>query len=552
MSSRPDAVVSSGFAATGPLPPEPVSSAVIIGDGGDGSGADHYDDDPVVRTIDVFISPELSETIRLLQFPIQPAASNISQNQRHNNRDRQSDTPAEARFRPKHNMLELELPIPSAAQAGQRQLPDKMCLSQRTFRSNAVAPVTHMALAKLNRDGTRLNVVPIKKHVFQMRPSFDHLHDEDEFEDGATAVANAAAAEESRRGGKGGGPRPIMYQKKETERSANARKNSYAYKRASEEGEPWIELDVHGSGGQWSDLRKDHMYKVKCKDRENELKLAKTKGSKHEGGDDGGYVKSLNYLDSHALGRGSGDGFLEDLSNWTPSSLTAGDISAIREGTVNIGDDDNADMMAEDDAPVASDAERATAELASKLAVLLQTGNGTMIPYRVLRSRFDRDNVPDEMLTIALSSCAVLVRGNFALKSTLAKFLTASGGGGEGRKRIMRELRDLILLLLNMHGRVQRERLALAYSSKGEADFGYDAITTDMITFVLQTVAKKSNDHWEAKVKDDERFAANFPEVAACHGVYWIKKKDMLADLIDLYENAEIDEWQEDGLGMVC
>ena len=54
-----------------------------------------------------------------------------------------------------------------------------------------------------------------------------------------------------------------------------------------------------------------------------------------------------------------------------------------------------------------------------------------MIPYRVLRSRFHPNKVSDEMLTMALSSVAVLVRGNFALKSTLAKFLHAAGGGDD-------------------------------------------------------------------------------------------------------------------------
>jgi hypothetical protein len=41
-----------------------------------------------------------------------------------------------------------------------------------------------------------------------------------------------------------------------------------------------------------------------------------------------------------------------------------------------------------------------------------------------------------------------------------------------------------------------------------------------------------------AKVDDDDQFCFNFPEVAACHAMYWTKKEEMLADLIDLYENA--------------
>ena len=82
----------------------------------------------------------------------------------------------------------------------------------------------------------------------------------------------------------------------------------------------------------------------------------------------------------------------------------------------------------------------------------------------------------------------------------------------------------------------------MAYAARAETVRGYDAIDADMITFVLQTVARKRDDCWVAKVEDDEEFAADFPECAACHGVYWMKKKDMLIDLIELYENAEIEE----------
>jgi len=532
MSRRPDAVTSSSaFVKSEPIdhvPPTataPTSMHVVDDD------EDDDEDDPIVRTIDVFISPALSNTLHLLQFPIQPT---ISTNRTAFKHDR-SNTPAEARFRPKHNMLELEYPIPSSAQGGQRQLPDKMCLSQRTFTSNSIAPVTHMALARMNRAGTRLNVVPIQKHVLQMRPSFRHLHDEeDEDPNGAGAV------DESSSKTVGVKQRPVMFQKMETERSANAKRSSYAYKRASEESEEWMELDVHGSVGNWSALRKDAMLKIKCQDRENELKLAKNPKSAEE---DGGYVKSLNYLDSLSLVRSSGgEAFVENLSDWAPSTANINAIVDEHEA-----EDDGMDLtdettsLASSAAPNIGATEQATAELASKLAVLLQNGNGTMIPYRILRSRFHVNKVSDEILTMALSSCAVLVRGNFSLKSNLAKFLNLSGGGGEERKKMMRDLRDLILLLLNMHGMVQRERLTRAYSAKAERARGYDVITADSITFVLQTVAKKHDDCWVAKVEDDEEFAADFPEVAACHGVYWMKKKEMLIGLIELYENAEVE-----------
>ena len=150
-----------------------------------------------------------------------------------------------------------------------------------------------------------------------------------------------------------------------------------------------------------------------------------------------------------------------------------------------------------------------------------------MIPFSVLRSNFHSEKVSDEMLIMALSSCAVLVRGNFALKSSLAQFL---------KKDVMKELRDLMLLLLNMHGSIQRERLVRTYETKASTNDDYAVINADIITFVLETIAKQSNGCWVAKVEDDLVFAARYPEFATCHGVYWVKKKEMLKELVELYE----------------
>ena len=161
MPRLPDAVVSSSSAVIKSEPddvPPPVPSSMDV---------DVDDDDEIVRTIDVFVCPELAPALHLLQFPLHPVAAATSQSQS------AYHTPSAARLRPRHNKLELDYPLPQSAAAGQRQLPDTMCLSRRTFASNAVAPVTHMALGKLNRDGTRLDVVPLlQRRLLQMRPSF--------------------------------------------------------------------------------------------------------------------------------------------------------------------------------------------------------------------------------------------------------------------------------------------------------------------------------------------------------------------------------------------
>jgi DNA-directed RNA polymerase-3 subunit RPC5 len=390
-------------------------------------------------------------------------------------------------------MLELEYSIPNSAIGGHsHQQADNLHITQRTFTSNAIAPVTHMALAKLDKAGERLDIIPLQKDVLQMRPSFKHLHSHDEEDETQTNIDKTG---DSNTNNSGGRQKPILFQKKESDRSANARRNSYAYKRASEESEEWIDLDIHGTEGKWSSVRKEMLRKVACANRDKTIQLAKSKFANR---DDGGYyVKSLNYMESISTMFADADQ-TATLTTTLPNSTTA-------DGDVD---------------------ETAVAELASKLVVLLQEGLGAMIPYRVLRSNFHSE-VSDEMLIMALSSCAVLVRGNFALKSSLAQFL---------KKDVMKEMRDLMLLLLNMHGSIQRERLIRAFETKACTNDDYAVINADAITFVLETMAKLSNGCWVSKVEDDVVFAARFPELASFHGVYWIKKKEMLRELVELYE----------------
>jgi len=473
-SPRPESVISSS-AAFSPIIPD-----------------DDEDEDPIIRSIDVFISPELSRTLHLLQFPIQPVITSASSSSNKNNSSK-ATTPIEAKLRPKHNMLELEYPIPNSALGGHsHQQADNIHLTQRTFTSNAIAPVTHMALAKLDKAGERLDIIPLQKDVLQMRPSFKHLHNHEEEDDTQTNVEKAGDSNTTTSGKQ----KPILFQKKESDRSASARRNSYAHKKASEESEEWIELDVHGSEGKWSSVRKDELRKIVCANREQTIQLAK---SKFTDGDGGHYVRSLNYMESIS------SAFADPADMMVMGEPTS-------ETTTTAGEDVD---------------ETAVAELASKLVVLLQEGLGKMIPFSVLRSNFHTEKVSDEMLIMALSSCAVLVRGNFALKSSLAQFL---------KKDVMKEMRDLMMLLLNMHGSIQRERLVRAFETKASTDDDYAVINADIITFVLETMAKLLNGCWVSKVPDDVVFAAKFPKFAACHGVYWMRKKEMLKELVELYE----------------
>ena len=86
---------------------------------------------------------------------------------------------------------------------------------------------------------------------YQMRPSFPFIEKEDSLYADATAAPAQtgvamvrAAADEfaAANGGDKGGLRNVQYKKKESERTATAKKNTFAYKRAEEMKEPWVRL----------------------------------------------------------------------------------------------------------------------------------------------------------------------------------------------------------------------------------------------------------------------------------------------------------------------
>lgn len=181
-------------------------------------------EEEIVREIDVFLSPELSEQIHLMQFPLQQEAFS---------------SPESARVRPRHCMIELDYktPLDMIGAHGMYQM------STRSYKSHTIPVSTHMALGKMaSKQGANgLHLVPLSR-ISQMRPSFAHV---DESTASATATTTdddliQAEAEASKLERK-----PLTFQKKESERAVLARKSTYAFKKMSEESELWHNLDVH-------------------------------------------------------------------------------------------------------------------------------------------------------------------------------------------------------------------------------------------------------------------------------------------------------------------
>ena len=236
---------------------------------------DNDDDDEIVQEIDVFLSPELSEQLHLLQYPLQQTSLS---------------TLLDARIKPNHCMIELDYEIPDAI--GEYGSYD---MEARSFTSHTIPISTHMALGRMihepGGDQHGLHLVPLSR-ITQMRPSFSHVNEasrtllDTSKEEAAAAKREAEASKLERK--------PITLQKKESERAALARKSTYAYKKHSEDSEAWKALEVYDIESMEAD---EVMDKVICTSTEESIMaphFENTTNSERLLNEQ--YVQTLNYL----------------------------------------------------------------------------------------------------------------------------------------------------------------------------------------------------------------------------------------------------------------
>ena len=292
-------------------------------------GDSDSDGDELVREIDVYVSPALSDQLYLIQYPLYHDAP----------------LPHAARIKKKHTMIELDHEVPNNMGSG-----GSFFLSTHTQNSHVISIATHMAMGKILNDGA-LHLLPLN-HITQMRPDFSHVDDQDQ--------QNQTTTDDERKDQESSGleKKPVLFQKKESERAALARKSSYSYKKASEDGEEWLELSIcppqsaeHGS----------------C---ERKI-MSQKKDTQIASGDCKNFVKSLDYLPSR-----------NDIFDEDP-----------QEGA----------------SPLINTVKRLTAML----------HRGVPVTYTAIRPQFPLTEIDDIDLLTSLGSCAVLVRGNWYLQSHL-------------------------------------------------------------------------------------------------------------------------------------
>jgi len=385
--------------------------------------------DEVVREIDVLLSPTMASQLYLMQFPLQ---------------HQQVQLPEAARIKEGHGMIELDENIPY--NAGNDGL---FILEQRTHQSQTISVQTHLALGKMSAETGDLHLVPLS-HIAQMRPSFSHV---DETQDEEIPEKEEEKLEK----------KPVMFQKKETERAALARKSSFAYKKASEDAEAWKALTVCGPDT------------IQHKQANDSLAC----------------LSPFTPLVSTVASQDASTAFVRSL-NYLPAQASVHDV---------------------DEAAPASD----LGQVCQQLTVSLQ--RGWPVPFSVLKSQYDA--MDDQDLLTALSSCAVLVRGNFVLQSRLLPLTPA-----------LQQARTFILFLLQRMGSVERVRLEHLFREM-------DSVTSEAIQMLLEQVATRSVNGWQLKLEDNLDFYDLFPEHSQLHSQYWERQETRFADFLQQYNEAQ-------------
>jgi DNA-directed RNA polymerase III subunit RPC5 len=521
------------------------------------------DDDEIVREMDVYLSPpSWVNQLYMLQFPLQQMPTS--------KQSKSQAPPTAARIKPNHNMIELDhaIPIPYIEQDGGKHL------FQRTYGSHTVPVTTHLALGKVikttttstNNNAFALHLTPLN-HITQLRPTFHHIdQDDDDNADNIKAwEEEQARASSTSRGSGGGDPqannerRPLTFQRRESERAATARKNSYAHKKARQDGEDWIDLQVIDMNvdDDSDDDDNDGIPKIKGKNMpsKDELTALKhclvcpdglryqsvvdssaAKVGQDDNEDDAGaantaklaaaaaaapslvsYVRSLDYLPAvatTAINRSSfgteipfDNGPQNYVLDWKQAGLTESDF----------------------DLPT----------LGAHLTKLL--GNGWPVPFSILQRTLPQ-NVPEKDILTSLASCAILVRGNYVLQSRLLRRLP----------KPVAKARTFLLLLLQCIGVIHRSRIDYVFGicalSKDTADvyddddaspFYHESLTSETILMLLDQVAKITPDGWVLRGQDDSNFLHRFPENTNLHVEYWGRQMVRFQEYLQRYAEAK-------------
>lgn len=201
------------------------------------------EEDPVVREIDLFLSPTVDggeSQLYLLQYPLRPAWRPYGLEERCQ----------EVRVKPQQSKLEVDLVVDTTGENYDTERESHLQITKQTLTSSRVALNTNYAVGVLRRGQLHLN--PIKA-VVQLRPSMKYIDDADVAKkkqnreagitDGDDEEMVEAEASESKSELT---LLQVSIRRRETERQEASRLQSHAYLKQLDEAESWIPLEPHG------------------------------------------------------------------------------------------------------------------------------------------------------------------------------------------------------------------------------------------------------------------------------------------------------------------
>ena len=283
------------------ITPVPIPSSGIINEDYHDKDDGDEDEDEIIREIPVYISSNKHHDLHLIQWPLMPAEVH-DRNQRKYEMFRHSFdcqtqrkvsqdlamVPDSARVRVKHEMLELDYNTGNFYDGDH---------GSQVYESNAVPAQSHLAIGRWSDDGESIHLTPLAG-TYQVRPSFRHFDEkvmptvEETIAAGKRREKQSAAATIQSKA------KPIMFKKKESERAIAARKNSYAYKRDSEESEDWLELDVCGTtDANFQSLKQSYL----CSPSDSRTQLTTIKSTTNKTSNSNGNDSSANINQSASL-----------------------------------------------------------------------------------------------------------------------------------------------------------------------------------------------------------------------------------------------------------
>jgi hypothetical protein len=161
------------------------------------------------------------------------------------------DLPVTARIKPENRILEQEHSLEVGGENYDTMADEYLQIQRQLLRATHVDLPTHFAVGVM-KEG-ELHLTPCE-NIYQMRPTFDHINANDD-DLGKGEEVDVKAENKKKEITKLG----VEFKKKESIKSIESRKRSYAHKKRVEDSEEWVELLVHGQDTEESKEQHDRM-----------------------------------------------------------------------------------------------------------------------------------------------------------------------------------------------------------------------------------------------------------------------------------------------------